>query len=114
MGIDFSHCDAHWAYSGFNRFRMRLARDIGINLDEMAGFTIKYGKSWDDIDDPIVPLLDHSDCDGHLTPEECGAIAPRLEELVSVWEDGYDKENALSLAAGMRDAARNNENLIFE
>lgn len=24
MGIDFSHCDAHWAYSGFNRFRNRL------------------------------------------------------------------------------------------
>lgn len=30
MGIDFSHCDAHWAYSGFHRFRTRLATQVGL------------------------------------------------------------------------------------
>ena len=28
MGIDFSHGDASWSYSGFNRFRKRLAQEI--------------------------------------------------------------------------------------
>lgn len=39
MGIDFSHCEAHWAYSGFMRFRTRIATEAGIVLSCMSGFS---------------------------------------------------------------------------
>lgn len=108
MGVGFSHCDAQWAYSGFHHFRKRLAKEIGIDLEEMQGFSRKPPrgegmadndrfdftamgvpgtKSWDGVKDPIKWLLHHSDCDGHLTPARCEKIAPRLEELVAKWPD---------------------------
>lgn len=64
----------------------------------------------------IVPLLNHSDCDGQLTPDECRAIAPRLREIVEGWNDfewKYDREKAIELANGMDAAAANNEPLEF-
>jgi hypothetical protein len=105
MGIDFTRCNAHWGYGGFHRFRVRLASEIGINLDEMAGFLIN-GNPWDVIKDPIKDLLDHSDCDGYLTPRQCRKIYPRLLELVKNWDDDdYDKQQAIELANGMKKAA---------
>ncbi|WAH35012.1 hypothetical protein [Alicyclobacillus dauci] len=112
MGLDFSHCDAHWAYSGFMRFRRRLAEQIGFALDEMEGFG--GTRSFDEMVDDIKPLLDHSDCDGELTPEECKQVAPRLRELVSGWlDDDRDKIQALDLAEGMELAAEEGEPLRF-
>lgn len=126
MGLDFSHCEAHWAYSGFHRFRTKLAREIGINLNAMAGFASSFsvadlsgtghvdGLPWYNIKDDIKPLLKHSDCDGSLTPERCKTVAPRLRELVAGWDDDdYDKEQALELARGMEAAARAGEKLRF-
>jgi hypothetical protein len=111
MGVDFSHCDAHWAYSGFNRFRTRLAKEIGFDLDSMEGFggTTK----WETMADPIKALLNHSDCDGKLTPKECRQVAPRLRELVKNWDDDHDKRNALELADGMESAAKESKSLQF-
>lgn len=142
MGLDFSHCEAYWTYSGFMRFRARLATEIGVALRCMEGFAggttgghfdklmifgydenlPGYEKyvgnqsviSWDKVSDDIVPLLDHSDCDGELTPEECKKVAPRLRKLVSGWpDDDRDKVNALELAKGMELALKRNENLRF-
>lgn len=123
MGINFSHGDAHWAYSGFNRFREKLAAEIGITLEDMEGFQSYSAHlkgeqakniSWDTVTDPIKPLLNHSDCDGELTPEECRAIYPRLRELVANWDDNdYDKHQALELADGMVFAATENKPLVF-
>ncbi len=42
MGLDFTHCEAHWSYSDFHDFRKRLAASIGMNLDDMEGFGGKY------------------------------------------------------------------------
>jgi len=119
MGIDFSHCDAHWAYSGFHRFRSRLAEEIGIVLNEMEGFehqgeTPKKFK-WEALKaDPILDLFNHSDCDGLLTAKQCATIAPRLRELVNLWpEDDYDRMKALELAAGMDLAVSLEEDLEF-
>ncbi|CAM5353616.1 hypothetical protein [Bacillus safensis FO-36b] [Bacillus safensis subsp. safensis] len=42
MGLDFTHCEAHWSYSDFHGFRKRLAACIGMNLDDMEGFGGKY------------------------------------------------------------------------
>jgi hypothetical protein len=112
MGLDFSHTDARWSYSGFHYFRIRLAKEIGIDLESMAGFDGKT--EWPSATkDPIIWLLSHSDCDGHITPKRCAKIAPRLRELVSKWPDEYDKQRALMLADGMESAAAANEKLIF-
>lgn len=69
--------------------------------------------AWDKVADPIKPLLNHSDCEGHLTPEECAAVAPRLRELVDGWEGDFDKYRALELARGMEAAAAAGELLEF-
>jgi len=114
MGLDFSHTEASWSYSGFMRFRTRLAKEIGINLREMRGLGDSGVLSWDKIIDPIKPLLDHSDCEDDLSPNECMKIAPRMRELVSDWDDDdYDKIQALLLADGMELAGSRNESLQF-
>lgn len=112
MGIDFSHCEAHWSYGGFNSARTRLAATVDIVLGEMQGF----GGSipWDKFDDPITSLLNHSDCDGCLSPDECSSVAPRLTELVWYWpEHDFDRQKFLELAEGMYHAWRANEPLQF-
>jgi len=112
MGLDFDKSDAHWAYSGFHRFRCRLAKEAGIDLNSMEGFG--GGISWDTFDDPIKPLLDHSDCDGLLTPQECKAVAPRLKELISGWADGdWDRMTAQRFADDLQKCADSNEDMVF-
>jgi hypothetical protein len=111
MGIDFSHCNAQWSYGGFHSFRTRLASEIGMDLRSMEGFG--GDKKFSDFKDDIIPLLNHSDCDGELSPEECKKVAPRLRELVKDWPDGYDKRRALELAEGMELAVSKNEHLQF-
>lgn len=123
MGLDFNHGNAHWSYSGFHRFRKRLASALGINLTEMEGFgEMDYEKGtrvcgtvpWDTVNDAIVPLLHHSDCDGDLSPEACAQVAPRLRELVAPWpDDDYDKRNALMLAEAMEQCAAGGVSLEF-
>jgi hypothetical protein len=99
---------AGWAYSGFNSFREKVAKHIGIELRKMEGFSDvdksilekegweAYRKayeadvtgpkiSWDSINDPIKDLLHHSDCEGEIAPELCAAIADRLEQIISEW-----------------------------
>jgi len=112
MGLDFNYSNAGWSYSGFNNFRRKLAKEIGVDLDKMIGFGGKI--EWDTVKDPIKYLLNHSDCDGHLTPLRCKRVAPRLIELVSKWDNiDYDKKTALELAEGMLECAMVNKNLEF-
>lgn len=120
--LDFSHGDVHWSYGGFAEFRIRLAREIGIELYAMEGFTESYRNHdrkrkpipWTNVKDSIVPLLNHSDCDGELTPQECETVAPRLRKLVSRWpEDDWDRKRALELADAMDEAREASEALEF-
>ncbi len=157
MGLGFSHGGASWSYSGFNHFRRLLASDIGIDLYDMNGYytdeerdkafkAIRDGdenykwpekRSWDTVNDALVPLFVHSDCDGHLSAEQCAQIGPRLHELVSQWPDkitakandpeqaikmgywaerefdNYDKAMGLKLAEGMKTCAERGVNLEF-
>lgn len=120
MGIDFSHSDAHWSYGGFHNFRAMLAEHEGIDLDQMQG-SARVGDdgpriSWDTVLTPLKPLLDHSDCDGNLSPEDCAAIAPHLRKVVcEIWTnpDAYDRVSGLELADGMADAAAAGETFEF-
>ena len=85
---------AQWSYSGFHRFRRLIAAEDGIDLDAMAGFTDlmpfpeegrQPGRPWIEVTTTLAPLLNHSDCDGELTPDECTAILPRLKEIRVKW-----------------------------
>jgi hypothetical protein len=112
MGLDFSHSEAHWSYGGFHNFRTKLADEISFDLNDMQGFG--GCKSWDDIQDDIIPLLLHSDCDGELSPDDCAKVYPRLLELVSKWnEDDWDKKKAVMLADGLKLCAECNEPMVF-
>ncbi len=112
MGLDFSHADAHWSYGGFNRFREALAVEAGFNINDFKGFG--GNKGWEEMQDDIKPLLNHSDCEGGLTVNECKKVAPRLRQLVAAWDDdSFDKAQALLLAEGMEYAVEQNEPLEF-
>lgn len=111
MGLWFSHGEAQWSYGGFQSFRERLAAEIGINLGEMEGFD--GSRSWKSINDPIAYLLNRCDTDGWLSPKQCRLVAPRLRKLVKDWSQGHDKNNALELAKGMSQAARQGKRLLF-
>lgn len=143
MGIGFSHGGASWSYSGFNEFRALLAKDVGIELYDMDGYFTKeeiskgtaflreYGKydwpskkPWSEIEDEaLLPLLNHSDCEGVLTPEECAQVAPRIREIISKWPnqidcdeftmDNYDKIQGRLLADGMEVCAETNCDFKF-
>ena len=70
--------------------------------------------TWDKMTHDIKPLLNHSDCDGVLTPDECRQVAPALRRLVAEWpEDDYDRIHFQLLADGMDEASRKEEDLEF-
>ena len=101
MGLDTTHGCWHGPYSAFHRWRKWVAGLVGIDLDIMEGFRGEISASglrysyppmpWSHLgNDPIVHLLDHSDCDGEIEADLCGPIADRLESLLNnVVYDGF-------------------------
>lgn len=83
-----------WSYPGFRQFRQRLAQHIGIDLKQMRGFGGEG--DWTTVSSPIRHLLDHSDCDGELTPQQASELAPTLrqalQEIGSRTDPGDDPE----------------------
>jgi hypothetical protein len=71
-----------WSYMGFGQFRRRLAQHIGIDLDQMRGFGGEG--DWDTVPSPLRHLLDHSDCNGELTPDQAAELAPALRQALEV------------------------------
>lgn len=103
-----------WSYSGFNSARRELAGIIGINLDRMEGFCPSGGIAWSTVvQDPIIELLNHSDCDGSLAPSACKKIAARLRQLAPQLQDEYDRETCLALAGLMDECVRHHVPLEF-
>lgn len=77
---DTSSPDVSWSYTGFGAFRRWLAQAEGFALDEMQGFGGQ--RPWNDVSTTLAPLLNHPDDDGpDLTPAQCAAIRPRLQEI---------------------------------
>jgi hypothetical protein len=103
---------AHWSYSGFNRFRARLvASELGLNLGQMQGFG--GTTPWDE-NHPLTPFLDHSDCDGTLSAEDCQTVAPALSSAIKDWsDDDYDKVMGLKLVNHMLTCVELNRALVF-
>lgn len=84
MGLDTSHNCWHGPYSSFNEFRLALAKCIGIDIEEYRGYgNPSATKDLKSIDHGIRPLLDHSDCDGELSPEEAKMIADGLQDILN-------------------------------
>lgn len=110
MGLDTSHGCWHGAYSSFMRWRMELAKEVGVSdIFEMQG----YGgiKEWNDAD-ALTILMNHSDCDGTIDNKDCLPIAVRLEELapkLSPWA----RERAEDFARGLRRAHESGEDVDF-
>jgi hypothetical protein len=59
MGVNFSFCDSNWSYGGFHEAREKLAKEIGIDLNAMEGFTEKNAVpvSWNTVNSDIKILL---------------------------------------------------------
>ena len=120
MGLDTSHNCWHGPYSSFNDFRKALANQIGINLDDYIGYGDKGTKDLESIPHDIMPLLNHSDCDGELSPDECTRIAKGLDDVLSNFKDDavskypYNfKDDIVQFRNGCIDAASKNETVYF-
>jgi hypothetical protein len=116
MGLDTTHNCWNGSYSRFSRFRKALANEIGINLSEYDGFG--GTKSWDTLNHGIKPLLNHSDCDGILTVEECKSIITGLNEILagldkSSIEEQHFIDQIIQIRDGCIDAVENNEIVEF-
>jgi len=132
MGLGFNHsadedgwstCCPHWSYGGFQRFRRALAKAEGFDLKSMQGYATDDvhgadtrplgGRSWDEVATDLKPLLNHSDWDGELTPEECAQVYPRLREILAGWDDEFDRQAGLNLAECMLTCAAQGTKLVF-
>lgn len=139
MGLDVSHDCWSGAYSGFGRWRDKLAEVAGYEFIEDVArggrrmVALDYG-SWPEAnyyDPPIVPfrtdgtpdplllLLLHSDCEGKVRAEHAGPLADRLTELLPDIEgDGHGhvgdyREATQTFIAGLRVAELNGEDVVF-
>lgn len=115
MGLDTSHNAWHGPYSSFGDFRKNLAKHLGINLLEMEGFGGDI--SFDTIDDDVKILLDHSDCDGNISPDDCKKLAVRLREIMKTLPKPAGDWNTYAhcerFAKGCELAASKNESIDF-
>lgn len=136
MGLDCSHGAFNGAYSSFNRFRMALAAAAGGSWPPHAPGASYNGRPlgagewcWDEQAVPpefhagLVAIMEHSDCDGSLSPNECAEVARFLR-----WAAGRMAgrttghlaltgttmaDVAIRFAEGCERAAAANEDLIF-
>jgi hypothetical protein len=79
--------DVSWSYTGFGVFRRWLAQAEGFALDEMHSFGGQ--RPWSDVSTALAPLLNHPDDAGpDLTPDQCAAMLPHLQEIVDRRQEG--------------------------
>jgi hypothetical protein len=122
MGLDTSHDCWHGSYSSFNDFRARIAADQGIDdlrqfyKDHPSMDTKPYEEAG--VDPRIIPLLNHSDCDGELSPIECREIALFLNEYMQRIEGKdlgakWHREEVNQFSTGAMKAWMQNEHVEF-
>lgn len=117
MGLDTSHNAWQGGYSRFGDWRRWLAKQIGMNLNDMEGFG--GDRKFSDFDHPVLPLLNHSDCDGKLTTEECKRVAWGLDEIIHKAEqrgspEQYEIDKAKQFREGCLLAIENGEEIEFQ
>lgn len=75
------------SYSGFARWRERIVAAVGLgDLRDYEGFG--GHKPWPSAEsEPLIPLLNHSDCDGELWGWEINGLADRLRAVIRLWPE---------------------------
>jgi hypothetical protein len=119
MGLDTSHDCWHGPYGSFNRFRTTLAKQIGIDLNDYNGYGGEGNKDLNSIDHDIMPLLNHSDCDGRLTIAESRRIIKGLNNILENYKEDipcdYDfKEQIERFRNGCTDAVSKRQMIKFQ
>lgn len=107
MGLDFSPEGPHFSYGGFNYFRNNIAHYFKIPLilgsykfsfpignTRISRTFINYDLDQIELSDQYTFLetfLNHSDCDGSLTPKECEGISILMDEYILQLEKDVKK-----------------------
>ena len=116
-----------FSYIGFDKFRHRIARSIGLKdvYSSMGSKDMYASGRYKEIESghPMWPLIGHSDTDGDIGPEDCGKIGACLKTLIQEWEkelkSSPDEELEIDIEKGKRLADvmmrcyENNEILLF-
>lgn len=134
MGLDTSHDCFHGPYSQFNQWREWLnlfimrerggtgdttAEEIGHMGATYNAYNTAYAQGlYADQSVPLNVLMQHSDCDGEIPADVCAALADDLQRIADRFmpERGtYDmmRPTTMRFIAGLRDAAANNEPVVF-
>jgi len=118
MGLDTSHNCWHGPYSVFARFRKSLACQIGIDLNDYYGYGKGGVKDLRKIKHELMPLFNHSDCDGKLTIKQSKSIVVGLNKVLEnfIENNEYDddfKELIIDFRDGCLDAISKNETVKF-
>lgn len=120
MGLNVTHGCWEGAYSAFRRWREKLSEVAGFgDLSQREGFGGNV--PWPE-NDPLVVILDHSDCDGDIHPDDCDPLADALEQILPAMDragDGHGHLGAYGAAtrkwiAGLRLAAKNGQFVEFK
>jgi hypothetical protein len=122
MGLNTTHDCWNGPYSSFHEFRTFLAKQINIDLDRQ----IEFGGDLHDLNETehgIIPLLNHSDCDGKLTVDECKSIITGLDDIISKMKkpeemnkasrEYHFRISAVQFRNGCQKAFDNNEEVEF-
>lgn len=86
MGLNVSHNCWNGAYGTFRKFRQSLANYIDMDLESMEGFGGEIPFPSKDVE-PLVILLDHSDCDGIIEHKDTKKLAKRMDEILLIAEN---------------------------
>lgn len=109
MGLDTTHDCWHGPYGSFMRWRRELAEVAGYG--DLDSFWKRRGEPWP-AEDPLILLLDHSDCDGYIHHALCEPIADRLDEMIPHLSP-ESASRAEQFAIGLRDAASEGQTVEF-
>lgn len=96
------------SYGGFHSFRIALAATIGVDLVYANG----YGGTEPLPEHPLTTLLDHSDCEGELSSEECSTLWPALLAAADAIDEEW-QDFCRHLAEGFKEAAHNSLFVLF-
>lgn len=120
MGLDTTHNCFHGPYSTFMRFRRSLADQIGINLDDYVEYDREKGtKSLVDLDHPLQPLFNHSDCEGELSVKESKQIVEGLNSVIDQFDKSKPQDfdflnRVIQFRDGCLEAIQKKEKIIFQ
>jgi len=91
MGLDTTFGCFNGPYSTFARFRKSLCLQIDIDINELKEYGGNKGFA-KDLDHDIMPLINHSDCDGRLTIKECKRIVKGLTSIKENFDNSKGRD----------------------